>query len=151
MNIELIVFIGVVFFTFFNNALHWYTQVVTYPLFAFVGQKEFLQHHLEYQRRLPFSIYAPYSLLMFSTLLLFIFHPAQISLVWIIVITVLNLAIMVESLIFAAPVHKRLDKQGFSDETGIRQLIFYNGARLVTSSISSLVVLYLLTKVIFAS
>lgn len=115
MNIRLIVFIAVVFFTFFNNALHWYTQVATYPLFAFIGNKDFLKYHLEYQHRLPFSIYAPYSLLIFGTLLLFVFHPAQISLAWIIVITALNLAIMVESLIFAAPVHKRLDEQGFGD------------------------------------
>lgn len=150
MNTGLIVFIAVVFFTFFNNALHWYTQVATYPLFALIGNKEFLKYHLEYQRRLPFSIYAPYSLLMISTLLLFVCHPAQISLVWITVITVLNLAIMVESLIFAAPVHKRLDEQGFGDETGIRQLIFYNSLRLATSSVSSLIVLYLLARVIFA-
>ena len=148
MNTDLIVFIAVVFFTFFNNALHWYTQLTTYPLFAWVGRKEFLGFHLEYQRRLPFSIYAPYSLLMISTLLLFVFRPAQISSVWVISLTVLNAAIMFESLIFAAPIHKRLDAQEFGDETRIRQLIRYNGVRVVTSSVSSIAVLYLLTKVL---
>lgn len=151
MNFNLIVFIAVVFFTFFNNALHWYTQVTTYPLFAWIGQKEFLPFHKEYQRRLPFSIYAPYSLLMVGTLLLMFFRPPQISFTWIVLLIVVNAAIMIESLAFAAPVHKRLDLQGHSDERGIQQLIRYNGVRLVTSSVSSIVVLYLLTKVISPS
>lgn len=80
MSTEIIVFVIAAFATFFNNALHWYTQVTTYPLLSWVGQAEFVSFHKEYERRLLFSIYAPYTLLMFSTLLLIFFRPAEIGL-----------------------------------------------------------------------
>ena len=59
-----------VFATFFNNALQFYTQVETYPLFGWVPREGFVAFHEEYQRRLPVAIYAPYALLMVSNVLL---------------------------------------------------------------------------------
>src|SRR4028119_335040 len=59
MSFGLAIFVVVVFATFFNNALHFYTQVQTYPLFTRVGRDEFVAFHKEYQRRLPHPIYAP--------------------------------------------------------------------------------------------
>ncbi|WP_323352642.1 hypothetical protein [Leptolyngbya sp. CCNP1308] len=137
-----------VFATFFNNALHWYTQVSSYPLFGWVGPGEFVPFHQEYERRLPFSIYMPYSLLMVSTLLLVFMRPAMVPLGWVLVLLGLNASIMAISLIFAVPVHSRLDRQGYSDSTGLRRLIRYNGVRLVASSLSSAIMLYLLARVL---
>ncbi len=144
MNIEMIVFVVAVFATFFNNALHWYTQVSSYPLFGWVGSEQFVSFHQEYERRLPFSIYLPSGLLMVSTLLLIFVRPAAVPLGWVLVLLGLNASIMAISLIFAVPVHSRLDRQGHSDRAGLRRLIRYNGVRLAVSSLSSAVVLYLL-------
>lgn len=143
MSIEIFVFVIAAFATFFNNALHWYTQVTTYPLLSWVGQTEFVSFHKEYERRLPFSIYVPYTLLMFSTLLLIFFHPAEIELGWVFMLLILNASIMVVSLVFAVPIHSRLDRQGYSDKAGIRGLMRYNSVRFIASSISSVIMLYL--------
>lgn len=144
MSTAIIVFVVAAFATFFNNALHWYTQVTTYPLLSWVGQAEFVSFHKEYERRLPFSIYAPYTLLMFSTLLLIFFRPVEIELGWVFVLLVLNASIMIVSLVFAVPIHTRLDRQGYSDKAGIRELIRYNRVRLIISSTSSIIMLYLM-------
>ncbi len=143
MSIEIFVFVIAAFATFFNNALHWYTQVTTYPLLSWVGQTEFVSFHKEYERRLPFSIYAPYTLLMLSTLLLLFFHPAEIELGWVFMLLILNASIMVVSLVFAVPIHSRLDRQGYSDKAGIRGLMRYNSVRFIASSTSSIIMLYL--------
>jgi hypothetical protein len=148
MSTEIIVFVVAAFATFFNNALHWYTQVTTYPLLSWVGQAEFVSFHKEYERRLPFSIYAPYALLMFSTLLLIFFRPAEIALGWVFILFILNASIMIVSLVFAVPIHSRLDHQGYSDKAGIRKLIRYNSVRLITSSISSIIMLYLMISLL---
>ena len=149
MNIGIIIFAATVFAVFFNNALHWYTQVSTYPLFAWIGREDFVKYHTEYQRRLPFSIYAPYSVLMLSNALLFFYRPAEIELFWVIFIFVLNLSVMILSLLFAAPVHYRLDREG-KDERGVNQIIFYNSLRLVAATASSAIVFYLLLKILAA-
>lgn len=144
MSTAILVFVVAAFATFFNNALHWYTQVTTYPLLSWVGQAEFVLFHKEYERRLPFSIYAPYTLLMFSTLLLIFFRPAEVELGWVFVLLVLNTSIMIVSLVFAVPIHTRLDRQGYSDKAGVRELIRYNSVRLIASSTSSIIMLYLM-------
>lgn len=144
MNTEIIVFVIAASATFFNNALHWYTQVTTYPLLGWVGQAEFVSFHKEYERRLPFSIYVPYTFLMLSTLLLAFVRPVEVKLGWVLMLLALNASIMIISLTFAVPVHNRLQHQGYSDKGGIRRLIRYNSVRLIASSASSVIMLYLL-------
>jgi hypothetical protein len=80
---------------------------------------------------------------MFSTLLLIFFRPAEIGLGWVLLLLVLNASIMLVSLAFAVPIHTRLDRQGHSDKIGIRGLIRYNSVRLITSSISSIIMMCL--------
>jgi hypothetical protein len=79
MSFGLAIFVVLVFATFFNNALHFYTQVQTHPLFAWVGREGFVPFHKEYQRRLPLTIYAPYSLQMAANVLLLFIRPAELA------------------------------------------------------------------------
>jgi hypothetical protein len=90
MNVSTVIFALFICTTFFNLALHWYTQVVTYPLFSFIGKAEFVDYHLAYQKRLPFSIYIPYSLLMVLNVLLFVYPPPDAGLAVIVTLFILN-------------------------------------------------------------
>lgn len=56
---------------------------------------------------------------------------------------ILNASIVIVSLVFAVPIHSRLDRQGYSDNAGIRGLIRYNSVRLISSSTSSIIMVYL--------
>ncbi len=146
MSFGLAIFVVVVFATFFNNALHFYTQVQTYPLFARVGRDEFVAFHKEYQRRLPLAIYAPYTLLMAANVLLLFSHPAELAVGWVVALLILNAFIAVESLALAAPVHYRMDRQTFNDKGEVRRLIRLNGVRLAAATASSALVAYLLVR-----
>jgi hypothetical protein len=142
----LVTFVVVVFATFFNNALHFYTQVQTYPLFAWVGREGFVPFHKEYQRRLPLAIYAPYSLLMAANALLLFVRPAEVAVGWVVALLILNASIVVESLALAAPVHYRMDRQTRNDKGEVRRLIRLNGVRLAAATASSALVAYLLVR-----
>lgn len=146
MSLGLVTFVVVVFATFFNNALHFYTQVQTYPLFAWVGREGFVPFHKEYQRRLPLAIYAPYSLLMAANALLLFVRPAEVAVGWVVALLILNASIVVESLALAAPVHYRMDRQTRNDKGEVRRLIRLNGVRLAAATASSALVAYLLVR-----
>ncbi len=146
MSLGLATFVIVVFATFFNNALHFYTQVQTYPLFAWVDREGFVPLHKEYQRRLPLAIYAPYTLLMAANALLLFFRPAEVAVGWVVALLILNASIIVESLALAAPVHYRMDRQTRNDKGEVRRLIRLNGVRLAAATASSFIVVYLLVR-----
>ena len=146
MSLGLVTFVVVVFATFFNNALHFYTQVQTYPLFAWVHRDRFVPFHKEYQRRLPLAIYAPYSLLMAANALLLFVRPAEVAVGWVVALLILNASIVVESLALAAPVHYRMDRQTRNDKGEVRRLIRLNGVRLAAATASSALVAYLLVR-----
>ena len=146
MSLGLVTFVVVVFATFFNNALHFYTQVQTYPLFAWVDREGFVPFHEEYQRRLPLAIHAPYSLLMAANAPLLFFRPAEVAVGWVILLSILNASIVVESLALAAPVHYRVGRKTRNDKGGVGRLIRLNGVRLAAATASSLLVAYLLAR-----
>jgi hypothetical protein len=131
------------------NAIHWYTQVQTYPLLAWVPKEGFVPFHKEYERRLPVALYAPYTLQMLATALLFFFRPEGVELGWVVVLFLLGAFIVAESLVFAAPVHYQMDREG-KDDRAIRRLIFFNSLRLAAGTASSIAVLYLLARVLSA-
>lgn len=147
MGFGVAAFLVLAFATFFMNAIHWYTQVQTYPLFSWVPKDGFVAFHGEYERRLPLALYAPYALLMVANVLLFFFAPEGVGLGWVGLLFLLNVFIMAESLALAAPVHHRMDREG-KDEKAIKRLIFFNLLRLLAGTASSLVVLYLLATLL---
>lgn len=150
MSLGLAVFVVMAFATFFNNALHFYTQVQTYPLFGWVGRDEFVPFHQEYQRRLPAAIYAPYSLLMAANALLLFSPPAEVPVWSVVLLLILNASILVESLAFAAPVHYRTDRQTGDDKGEVRRLIRLNSTRLAAATTSSVPVAFLLLRLLAA-
>lgn len=140
---------SLVFATFSNNALHWYTQFQTYPLFAWVGKQEFRRLHGEYERRLSLALYVPYGLLMVSNVLLLAFRPPEIGTWTAIALLLLNASVAVVSLLLAVPVHRRLDREAPHHAPGdLDRLVRLNALRLAAATISSALVLYALARVI---
>ncbi|MBC8078054.1 MAG: hypothetical protein H7Y32_18395 [Chloroflexales bacterium] len=131
--------------TFFNTGLQYYTTVSTYPLFSDLAAEAFVPYHQAYERRLPFAIYVPYTLLMLTTILLAFVRPASVALGWVFVLLALNGSIMAVSLAFAAPIHARLDREG-KNERWLHLLRRYNLPRLLAASASSLILCLLLVR-----
>ena len=77
-----VVLVVTAFATFFFAAIIWYTQILGYPLWRYVGRDEFLPLHREYLRRLPLIVQLPYGLLMASNTLLLFYRPMSVSQTW---------------------------------------------------------------------
>lgn len=122
--------------TALNWSIHWYTQVVTYRLFPIIakaaGEEGFVRYHQAYQGRLAWSIYVPWTALMLASIgyAVVAFGPIALTLL------VLNGSIAVLSLLFAAPIHARIDRNGELLETDQSGLMRWNGVRLVVATLS---------------
>ena len=143
-----ILFLVFVFTTFYSNGVQAYIHLEAYPLFAFVGTQELSAYLKEYERRLPLPLLLPYFATVFSNLLLLFFRPAQLSLVWLIVALVLNIAVTVVTLVLATPVYNRYKQAGKITSDGMRELLRINSLRLALSTLSSVIVIYLLISLL---
>lgn len=144
MNLQVLIFIVFVFTTFFNNAIQAYIHQEAYPLLAFVGKLEFGAYLKEYERRLTLPLLLPYAVSLLSNLILFFTHPAAVSIVWLIVTFVLNLAVSIVTLRVATPVYNRIAQAGSVTQDGLHELLRINLLRLGLSTLCSLIVIYLL-------
>jgi hypothetical protein len=144
MTIPLVLFLILVFTTFFSNGIQAYIHLEAYPLLAFVGAEEFPAYLKEYERRLPVPLLLPYFVMVLSNLILLFARPAQISLVWLIAALVLNIAVTVVTVVLATPVYNRYKQAGEINADGMHELLRINSLRLALSTLSSIVVIYLL-------
>ena len=126
-----------------NWGLHYYTHQVTYRLFPAVasvaGGPGFVRYHQAYAKRLPASIYVPWSLLMVASALLVAIRPVGLGVAWPLLLLGLNLAIAVLSVLVAAPVHRRVDADEELSPAAATTLVRANGVRLAVATLSLLV------------
>lgn len=133
--------------TALNWAVHYYSQSVTYRLFAVVapaaGGPAFVRYHQAYEARLPWSVYVPWSLLTLASLAFVLVRPDGVGPAWpivLLVLLVLNASIAPISLLFAAPVHRQVDKTGELTSAQSVALLRWNGVRLAVATMSLVVV-----------
>jgi hypothetical protein len=146
--IETGLFVVLVFSTFFNNAIQWYTHLESYPLQAFVGRNEYANYGKEYERRLVFALYIPYFVMLLSNLALIFAPPSVIERLPFIVTFALNLSIMIVSFALAVPIHKRHAQEGGVTPSGVQELLRVNLLRLGANTLSSAIVLFLLVDML---
>ena len=144
MNAGLAVLLVLALLTALNWGVHYYTQTVTYRLFpqiaAAAGDVAFVAYHRAYERQLPWSVYLPWSALMAGSAAFVAVRPAGLGVGWSIVLLVLNGSIAPLSLLFAAPVHRRVDATGRLTQDDAAALMRWNGVRLAVATVSLLTV-----------
>jgi hypothetical protein len=136
-NLLYVVLVGLILY---NNGVQAYIHYEAYPLIPFVGKGEFATYMTEYEKRLTIPLLAPYGLTLLANIALLFTQPAGISVISIIILLVVNMAVAVVTMVVATPVYNQL-KAG---EAVMPRLMTINLLRLVLSTVSSVVVLYLL-------
>lgn len=111
----------------------WFGQIVIYPLFALVGDREYIAYHRAYTRRIPLVVILPgFASFLLPMLLVWLVPTVPTWTHGLNVITgLIGLLLTIGLLI---PRHNRLEKDGKNDTT-INELVGYN--RLRTMSISA--------------
>lgn len=136
-------------FTLYMSGMIWSMQVFEYPLFALVGRNEFPSYHAAHNRSLPFFVILPSVLALGSAVVLFWLRPIGIPLWSVVLVVALDLAILVSTVAWQAPLHGRLDHEGFSAEV-IRTLIRSNWIRTILWTINALLLLGMAAMALFA-
>lgn len=136
-------------FTLYMTGMIWSMQVFEYPLFALVGRSEFPSYHAAHNRSLPFFVILPSVLALGSAVVLFWIRPAGIPLWSVALVVALDLAILVSTAVWQAPLHARLDREGFSAKV-ISILVQSNWIRTILWTINALLLLSMTATALFA-
>lgn len=127
----------------------WLVQIVIYPLFAQVGETDYVRYHRFYSRRIPLPVILPGFASFLLPVALAFFGPAVP--VW---MTEANVAAGVAGLLVTVlleiPRHARLEKGGKND-TAIAELIRYNWPRTLSISAQAVVTFLMLIHVFAAA
>jgi len=126
--------------TLYMTGMIWGMQVFEYPLFARVAPAEFAAYHAAHNRGLPFFVILPSVLALVSALVLFWRRPTALQLWMVVVIVLLDLAVISSTAALQAPLHARLDRDGFSAEI-IQRLVRSNWIRTILWTANSVFLL----------
>jgi hypothetical protein len=122
----------------------WFAQIVVYPLFAKVGEAEYVAYHRFYSSRIPLPVIVPgFASFLLPVALVFV-RPESVPL-WIALANAgCGLVGLVVTVALEIPRHARLEKGG-KQEKVIRELILYNWPRTISITGSALLTFMMLT------
>src|SRR5260370_39549190 len=126
----MVAFIVTLALTLYMTGMIWSMQMLEYPLFALVGPREFPAYHKRHNRVLPMFVILPSIAVFVSAVALIFTRSARLPLWSPIVIASLDFLIIVATVAREAPLHARLDREGYSAVV-IRQLVQGNWIRTV--------------------
>jgi hypothetical protein len=127
-------------FTLYMTGVIVNMQLLEYPLFALVGKDDFARYHAFHNRSLFVLVLLPTLIALASSVVLLWVRPPGIPLWSVILVVASDLGIFVSTVVLQAPLHARLDRDGFS-EAVIKSLVQTNWIRTLLWIVSALLLL----------
>ncbi len=122
----------------------WFAQIVVYPLFGKVGEKEYVAYHKFYSSRIPLPVIVPGFASFLLPIALVFLRPESVPLSLALANVACALVGLFVTVALEIPRHARLEKGG-KQEVVIRELILYNWPRTLAITVSALLTLLMLT------
>lgn len=137
MNLSSWLLIGSTLVTLYVFGQIWLVQLVVYPLFAQVGQAEYIAYHRFYSSRIPLPVILPgFASFLLPVVLVFI-RPAAVPLGLAVANALCGIVGLLVTVALEIPRHERLEQGGKQDGV-IQELITYNWPRTLSISCSAL-------------
>ena len=131
--------------TFWVLGQIWQVQIVIYPLFAEVGEREYVHYHRFYSRRIRLPV-IPLALASFLLPIPLALFGPPVPL-WLRAANVaVGLSGLLVTVLLEIPRHARLEKEG-KDQTTIEELVRYNWLRTLSISTQAVLALLMLGSV----
>lgn len=122
----------------------WFGQIVVYPLFAKVGEAEYVSYHKFYSSRIPLPVIVPgFASFLLSIALVFL-RPDSVPLWMALANAACGVVGLLVTVALEIPRHARLEKGG-KQEAVIRELIVFNWPRTLSITGSAILTLMMLT------
>jgi hypothetical protein len=128
----------------------WFAQIVVYPLFAKVGEDEYVAYHKFYSSRIPLPVIVPGFASFLLPIALVFLRPDSVPLWMALANVACGLAGLLVTVALEIPRHARLEKGGKS-EAVIRELVLYNWPRTLSITASAFLTLMMLTAAFSAA
>ncbi len=123
----------------------WFAQIVVYPLFAKVGEAEYVSYHRFYSSRIPLPVILPGFASFLLPIGLVFFGPESVPLWMYLANVVCGLVGLLATVVLEIPRHAKLEEGG-KQEAVIRELILYNWPRTLAITISVFLTVLMLTS-----
>jgi hypothetical protein len=121
----------------------WMLQVVSYPTYTLVGEKEFVPFHIAFGRKLLPVFVGPAVMANLASFVLLLMRPSQMPF-WVAALVALcSLTILLTTILIEVPKHQALDKDGKS-EVLIQGLVRDNLPRALSWTVGSIALLWTL-------
>jgi hypothetical protein len=146
----MIAFIITLGLSLYMTGMIWSMQMLEYPLFALVGPKEFPVYHRRHNRGLPVFVVLPSFGALLSAIILNFTRPVHLPLWSAILIAAIDLLVIIVTVAREAPLHARLDREGYSAEV-IRQLVQGNWIRTILWTANALILLVATSQLMMSS
>jgi hypothetical protein len=130
---------------FYCTGCAWMLQIVAYPTYSLVGEKEFVPFHVESGKRLRFVMIAPMVLTIWASFFLVFLGPEAAPLWARMAVAFGSAVILGTTLGLELPKHMQLDREGKS-EALIQALVRDNMPRVFFWTTGSLLLVYMLTQ-----
>lgn len=122
----------------------WLLQVVCYPTYHLVGEKEFVPFHIAFGNRLIPVFVVPAVLACLSSFVLLFVRPVGTAFWLPLVVALCSAVILFTTITIEVPKHQALDKNGKSS-TLIDGLVSNNLPRAISWTVGSFVLLYMMS------
>jgi hypothetical protein len=134
---------------FYCAGASWMLQVVCYPTYLLVGEKEFVPFHVSFGRRLIGAAVVPMVLTCLGTFALVFVRPDKAPAWAALLAAACGVVILATTIILEVPKHMRLDREGKSDAL-INGLVRDNIPRTAAWTLASLALAYMVIAVFSA-
>lgn len=126
----------------------WFCQIVVYPLFAKVGEADYVAYHRFYARRIPLVVILPGFASFLLPVPMAMFGPAVPT--WMSAANIVcGIAGLLVTVFLAIPRHNRLEKHG-KNTAAIAELVRYNWPRTVSITVQAAVTAMMLVHAVKA-
>ena len=123
----------------------WFGQIVVYPLFAKVGDAEYIAYHRFYSSRIPLPVILPGFASFLLPIGLVFFGPTSVPLWMYLANLVCGLVGFLVTVALEIPRHAKLEEGG-KQEAVIRELVLYNWPRTISITGSAFLTVLMLTS-----
>lgn len=131
--------------TVYSAGIAWQAQAVSYPLFREVAEQDFPAYHLAYDAAIPWVVIVPGFLGFLTCAALPWTRPADVPRRLAVLVSATGVVSLAATVLWAIPMHDRLDTVGQSAET-ITSLLQANAVRTGTITVGAAALLWALLR-----